>query len=75
MKTLEYARAAGGIIAIAALVSLLILDFWYTSRVLNIQTVVILLTLISALLGIDIATDKLGINITTTTDDNDESDS
>jgi len=73
MKTLEYARAGGGIIAIAALVSLLILDFWYTSRVLNIQTVVILLTLISALLGIDIATDKLGINITTTTDDNDES--
>ena len=75
MKTLEYARAAGGIIAIAALVSLLILDFWYTSRVLNIQTVVILLTLISALLGIDIATDKLGINITTTMDDNDKSDS
>ena len=65
METLEYARAAGGIITIAALVSLLILDFWFTSRVLNIQTVVILLTLISALLGVDIATDKLGINITT----------
>jgi hypothetical protein len=65
MKTLAYARAAGGIITITALVSLLVLDFWFTSRVLNIQTVVILLTLISALLGVDIATDKLGINITT----------
>jgi hypothetical protein len=72
METLEYARAAGGIITITALVSLLVLDFWFTSRVLNVQTVIVLLTLISALLGVDIATDKLGIKITKNNDNKNE---
>lgn len=50
--------------AIVVLLGLFVADFWFTTRSLSNETIMLLLSLIGALLGIDIMRERIPIELT-----------
>lgn len=64
MDWIRTVRAIGGLLSIIVLLALLVADFIYTNRILPPNTVFLLLGLIGTLLGIDMISERLPLEIT-----------
>lgn len=54
-SAIRKARAVGGVLTIAALLFMLVMEFLYPGLHLSARTFVLLVSMVSALLGIDVA--------------------
>lgn len=64
MAFIRAARAIGGLLSIAMLLVMVFLDFWVQSVTLQRATIILMLTIISGLLGIDLITEHLPVKLT-----------
>lgn len=75
MMWIEAARAIGGLVAIVVLLGLVAArSFDPTGVAVDVPTIALLLSLVSGLLGVDIATDKLPFTLEVKRNDGDDGD-
>lgn len=67
MNYIRAARAIGGLLSIVVLLTMVFLDFWNANTTLTHESIVLLLTIITGLLGIDLISDKLPMSVTVET--------
>jgi len=64
MTLIRAARAIGGLLSITLLLAMVALDFWIDALHISEATVLLMLALISGLLGIDLITEHLPLEVT-----------
>jgi len=74
MTLIRAARAIGGLLSITVLLSMVLLDFWIGGVHLSQSSVLLLTALISGLLGIDLISEHLPLEVTVESTRGDEED-